>query len=459
LSVAEAPGGSSFRKMPTVGGIGQVKTRLPVPVFLYLLAVMLPIGFNLGPLYMTGVRLILIIMIVPLTFQMLAGKYGRRLPTDIFFLLHFAWIVVALLMNNPDRAIQNAGSSGVEFLGGYVLARAYIRTKEDFISLIKALVVSCMLTLPFAIYETLTGQAIILKTLSKLPGVGSLRDLAIGQRMGLNRVQMSFVHPIHWGLYCSMVLSLCFIGMQGVYSAPKRTLATILVGMSGLLALSSGALLAIVLQIFIIFWAWAFQNTSARWTILYILGAFLYVVIDLLSNRSPLMVFLSYATFSPHTAYWRTIIFDYGMDNVWANPMFGIGLNDWVRPAWMHSGSVDNFWLVQAMTYGIPGFGFIAAGYIMPLWKIGRLKLDSDKIMWNLRRAWMFSFIGLTFTLSTVHVWHTIYSLVFFMFGAGMWMLYTQPDDGEGSQSDDAQAEQTSPEVTYTRFPQTISRR
>jgi hypothetical protein len=49
---------------------------------------------------------------------------------------------------------------------------------------------------------------------------------------------------------------------------------------------------------------------------------------------------------------------------------------------------------------------------------------------------------------------------VFFMFGAGMWMLYTQPDDGKKNQSDeDLQAEQARPAVAYTRFPQTKGKR
>ena len=107
---------------------------------------------------------------------------------------------------------------------------------------------------------------------------------------------------------------------------------------------------------------------------------------------------MSYATFSAHTAYWRSIIFDWGMVNVWANPIFGLGLNDWVRPRYMVSGSMDNFWLVVAVRYGIPGFALLAAGYLIALWKIGRRDFDGDQLLWQFRRAWMFSFIGLTFT-------------------------------------------------------------
>jgi hypothetical protein len=114
------------------------------------------------------------------------------------------------------------------------------------------------------------------------------------------------------------------------------------------------------------------------------------------------------------------------MINVWGSPIFGIGLNEWVRPFFMRSGSIDNFWLVNAVRYGIPGFLFLILGYLPTLWWIGRRNFDADQRLWLLRRAWMFTFAGLTLTLCTVHVWTSIYSFVFFLFGAGMWFLTTQ---------------------------------
>jgi hypothetical protein len=140
------------------------------------------------------------------------------------------------------------------------------------------------------------------------------------------------------------------------------------------------------------------------------------------------MVFLSYATFSSHNAYWRAQIFEWGMVNVWANPIFGLGFNDWVRPFYMYSGSMDNFWLVQAVRYGIPSFLLITAGYGLGILKVGTRDFTADPVLAQLRRAWMFTFIGLTLTMCTVHVWSTIYSFVFFMFGSGMWFISATPE-------------------------------
>jgi hypothetical protein len=409
---------------------GIPKARVALPVLLYFLAVLLPLKFPVGPIDMTGVRLVLILLVVPLTIQLAMGRYGRILATDILFFLHCAWIVVALAVNNPQQVVANAGSTGIEFLGGYLVGRAFIRTPGDFLGLIKLLALIGLCSLPFAIYETLSGTPIILRLLDAVPGTTTLRDLQIGMRLGLHRVQMVFVHPIHYGLFCTVALSLCYVGLKGIYSDTQRVIVTFTLGACGFLALSSGAFLAIVLQIMLIGWAFVFRSTPWRWWLLVGLFVLIYIGIALLSTRPPIRVFMTYATFSSHTAFWRGQIFEWGMVNVWANPIFGLGLNDWVRPRWMYSGSMDNFWLVMAVRYGIVGFGLLAAGYLIALWKMGRRDFENNRLLWQFRRAWMFSFVGLTFTLCTVHVWDTIYSVVFFMFGAGMWMLTTDADAG-----------------------------
>ena len=246
--------------------------------------------------------------------------------------------------------------------------------------------------------------------------------------MGLERVQTVFAHPIHYGLFCGTAFSLLFVGLKGLISTTARYLGSAAIGFCVFLSLSSGALLPFILQLGLIFWAFSLNSVRQRWLILLGLFMLAYVAIDLLSNRTPIKVFMTYATFSAHNAYWRSIIFEWGMINVWANPIVGIGLNEWIRPYYMRSGSMDNFWLVNAVRYGIPGFFLLALGYLPALWKIGRRNFDTDLRLWQVRRAWIFTFVGLTLTLATVHVWTSIYSFVFFLFGAGMWFLTVKAD-------------------------------
>ena len=407
--------------------------RLPLVVWVYLVAVTLPVAFNVGPLFMTGLRLMLLIVIVPITFRLLMGRYDRLYVTDVLFLVHAAWVSVALFANDPSRAVQNGGIYAVEFYGGYALARATIRGPDQFGALVRAIALLVIATLPLTLYETFTGRPPLIEVIRSLPGILSVEIINIPKRMGLERVQAVFAHPIHYGLFASSAFSICYVGLATEWGAARRVIYAGLAGLCCFLALSSGAFLALLMQLFLIGWGMALNGVKGRWWILIGLSVLAYVVVDLLSDRTPVRVFFSYATFSAHNAYWRGIIFEWGMINVAQNPIFGIGLGDWVRPHFMRSGSMDNFWLVQAVRYGYPGFLTMAAGYLIVMWRMARLDFEGDARLWAYRRGWMFTFVGITFTLCTVHIWTSVFSYIFFLFGAGMWMLSATPGVGRSA--------------------------
>ena len=423
---------------PALVSLPQIAGKLPLPVWLYLLAVVIPIGFQAGPLAMTTLRLLLLVMIVPLMIQLLMGRYGKILITDILFVAHIGWAVVALAVNNPDQVVQQVGSVGMEFLGGYVMGRAYIRTPEAFAALCRALVLIVLCTVPLALHEALTGRPLLIEYLRRF-GLTATGIVTIEGRMGLERVQAVFAHPIHYGLFCSVAFSLAFVALQDMTGGVRRYVSSALIAGAGFLALSSGALLAISAQIALILWAAIFAKVTWRWWLLLGLFAVAYVIIDIFSNRTPIKVFMSYATFSAHNAYWRSIIFEWGMKSVWIHPLYGIGMNDWVRPWYMHSGSMDNFWLVMAVRYGIPGFVPLALGFIIAIARIMRRDFAGDAMLILFRRAWVFTFLGLSFTMSTVHIWTNVYSFVFFMFGAGMWLITAKSGPASGLAKDAAQ--------------------
>ncbi|MGC1488808.1 MAG: O-antigen ligase family protein, partial [Albidovulum sp.] len=288
--------------------------------------------------------------------------------------------------------------------------------------------------------------------IERLPGISSVEQLDIPQRMGFHRVQNVFSHPIHYGLFCSTAFTLVLIGLRGSLSLTNRILGAIAVSFGALMSLSSGALLAIILHVGLIGWAFTFRKLSHKWLLMLAMFVVAYIAIDLLSNRKPLQVFMSYATFNAQTAYYRKIINDWGMINVWANPIFGLGLRDWIRPHYMTFGSVDNFWLLTAMRYGIPGFILLVVGYFSVLIKIGRRNLDFSPNVALLRFAWMVTFCGLSFTLTTVHIWTAMYSFVFFFLGAGLWMAdYSASDDTGDAATNPTSAGPARKELAYRR--------
>ena len=412
---------------------GQARASLHWAVKVYLVIIVLPFAFSLGPVVLTGVRCMMAILFIPMFMKVYGGKLGKVYPVDYLFLGHVIWIIVSMIVNNPDQVVQNAGATSLEFLGGYLLGRTFIRSKEDMIGLFRFATFLVACTLPLALYETLTGDPLVVKLMKALPFIDGAAKVYSPPRMGLDRVQMGFASPIHYGLYCTLAYSACFIGLRNVFSGVGRLLSAVCIGFCVFFSLSSGALLPLMMQSFLIGWDKVFRSSKSRWWLLFGFFVFCYVTIDLLSNRTPYRVFMTYATFSPATAYYRAAINQYGMENVWMHPIFGNGLNGWIRPNWLHGNSVDNYWLLMAMRHGIPAFLLVASGYSIALLQVLRKNLGGDPVLESLRLAWLFTVSCIGFTLVTVHIWTEIYSYVFFFVGSAIWMLSVQPGGADAA--------------------------
>ena len=397
--------------------------RLHPTVWLFLGALVMSAPFALGPLSMTALRLLCLLVSLPLLAQVLAGRHGRVLASDWLAVAVLGWMTATLVRTEGAGAVQLVGSMGVEMLGGYLIARVHVRDHHAFLALARVLVGATALLLPFVAFEAVRGAAPIAVALSKLPLLEAIPRGNAEVRMGLHRAQASFLHPIHFGLYASVVFALAWTALAGQVSETRRVLGAAAVGLAGFLSLSSGGILAIAIQVALIGWTWVVPARLPRWWLLVGVAGLAYVAVDLLSNRAPLQVLMSYATFSPHNAWWRLAIFEAGMANVAANPLMGLGMGDWARPDWMHSASVDNYWLLLAMRHGVPGVVLTAAMWAALALPAALRPLDPEGAAGRARRAWTFSICGLSFTLATVHVWGDAHALVYFVLGAGAWVL------------------------------------
>lgn len=439
MTLATEPQGQSNSPSNSVIKARTVPTRravIPPLVAVFLLAIMIPAQIQVGPIRLSMILILMVITFIPLLFSLLSGRYGRLIPTDGLFALFVLWSVLALAINNPKQFVPTAGSTSLEFLGAYVLARVTIRTREDFVAFIKGAALAIILTLPFAVYETLTQRNIMLRIFDAIPGITTPPEMRPEIRMGLDRVQLNFGHAILYGVFCSLSVTMTLIGLRNTVSSAKRLAIVFLVLCGVFLSLSSGAILAVLFQIGLLTWNRVFARVNHRWLLLTIFLITAYVVVDMLSNRSPMRVFMSYATFDPQTAFYRSLILEWGMVNVWENPIFGLGLNDWVRPSFMVIASVDNFWLLVAMSYGIPAFLFVFIGYFFGVWQVAKSAFRSDPELADLRFAWVVTMVGLSLSLMTVHVWGAAYSYIAFLYGAGMWMVDVKSDGAGGDAID-----------------------
>lgn len=425
-------------------------TTLPPLVYLYLGTLLLPVVTNLGPVSLSSLRLLCLCVTLPLLVAVLGGRYGRVMWADWLAVVHVAWMGLSFFATEGTGAIELTGSMGVEFLGGYLIARSCIRSLAQFQAMCRILVLTTLVLAPLALAEAVTGTSPLLMLLGKLPAVGTLEIIETEMRLNLHRVQSVFAHPIHFGLYASVCFALCWTALAPVMGRSQRLVLAGFIAAAGFLSLSSGGILAIALQVALIAWTVILPAKTPRWWILLGLFVLAYLVIDLLSNRTPIRVFMSYATFSAHTANWRLLIMEHGLANVWANPLWGLGLKDWVRPIWMHTPSVDNFWLLNAMRNGVLGFVTLAACWIAVLVPAMRAQFDADTPLGRARRAWVFVILGLCFTLLTVHVWGNTYSFVMFLLGMGAWFATAR----EGVETETAQPKiQRAPLRRHTRFP------
>lgn len=398
------------------------KVRLPLLTKVVLLTLFFPAYFSIGSLALSPSKLVFLFLVPALLVNLLRGRYGRLLFVDIFFLIFAAWMTLAMLANHtPQVAIEYTGSSTVTLLGGYLTARATIRTKAQFIALVRFLTLVVIISLPFALYETATSRTTIPRWIAELPGFRSHNDINHDPRFGLWRVQFVFAHPIHYGIFCCMVFSLVFVGLVRVIGTPLRLVTSGAVALCCFLSVSSGPFLALLTQFALIFWAWSMRWTGMPWRLIGWIGVISYIILEVASNRPAIYAIVSRLAFNSSTAFSRRVLFEHGVAQIGRNPILGIGYNDWPLPAWM-TGSIDNFWLFLAIIFGLPGLGFFAGAFVGALILVGLQKFDGDPVLASLRRAWIFTMVSLGICLGTVAIWGELYSLVLFMLGSGLWM-------------------------------------
>ena len=419
---------------------------------IFIITLLIPISFTLGGIRLSPNRLFLLIAIVPFAVRILSGQVGRFTAVDLFFLLHGVWIFIALIAVHGTARIPFAGITAVEVVGGYFVGRVLVSNATDYRRLFHMLLIALLCLLPFALFESFTGKLVIsdlLRPVFETP----VRSKSAYGRMGLERVYGVFDHPILWGLFCSLMLA-NFIKLAGSNTL-KMGFGAALSIYTTMLSLSSGPLMACGLQLGILAWGWI---TGGKWKLLLICTAVGYVVIDALSNRTPVTILIETMTFNPFTGYVRLAIFDAGWAAVKGSPIFGIGFNDWPRPSWVTS-SVDNFWLLNAMRYGLVGAAFVVLAFLSHFWILARARImDPDTAAIRVGHA--VALAGISFTMVTVHIWGTMSVFVMFYIGAGAWMYAFDLDENteEGTEASATEASG----LLYSRFaprPSTASER
>jgi O-Antigen ligase len=424
-AVAGVAGGMAARTVP--GGMGGTASAsaepwgasaskgLPGVAILFLLSLLPQISFYIGPLLLKPYRIVLLVLFLPLLLRLLSGAAGRLMAIDWLMIGASLWAALALVMNHPvGETIEPIGVVLIEFLGAYMVARVCVRSAEDFRRVVKVLFCIILILLVFAALESLTHRPILQQMLGS-------SSVDAGVRWGLRRAQAVFDHPIHYGAFVSAALGVVWYSLRPDASMAVRAAFAFIIALSTFFSLSTGAVIAFNMQCMFIAWEIVTAPNPKRWRLFAWGFLAVYVTLDLLSNRTPFHLLVDYASFSSGSAYNRILIWQYGTDNVAENPLFGLGLNDWARPRWMSS-SVDNFWLLVTMQYGLPFIAMFGGALYLILRRVSLQKL-TDPVDRACRAGYLTTFGGVAIAGGTVHYWQTMFAFVLFVFGLGVWMI------------------------------------
>ena len=388
--------------------------RLNPVVLLFILSLIVPVYFYLGSIRISPTRLVTLLAFGPLMASWMTGGCGRIRAADLLVITFAVWMMVTFLADSGASSPEYAVMSSIETVTPYFIARRYMRTEAQYATLVRLLLWIAVLLLPAAVAESFTGRRLYNTLFSFLP---THPWANYEPRWGMFRAQTVFEHPILFGVFSAFLFSPVYAWARSVASVKSALLRSLPVVGCTFFSLSAGAYMGLNIQGFLLLWGFTLQRITWRWKFLAALTVLGYVVVDLGSSRTPFQVFSTYLAFDPQTAYYRVLILRYGLENMWQHPILGMGLNDWVRPDFMYSASVDNFWLLQAMRHGIPGFLMMFGIYLLCLRQLVVARVASVAARRH-REALAFSLIGLGLSIVTVHIWGATYALFMFMLGA-----------------------------------------
>ncbi|MDQ2089677.1 O-antigen ligase family protein [Marimonas arenosa] len=433
-------------------GLGKARNDgVPFVVALFIVGLLTPLFIYAGTLRLSVYRIVLLALFFPSLYLLVLGKAGRIKIADICVVLICIWSSLSLtVVHGFTEMIETIGIFWVETLGAYLIGRCFIRTPEAFYSTVRMFFFLGLLLIPFALFEMFTGRNYVLDFFDSLGA--TYADVPKEKRLGFERVQGPFAHQIHMGVFFGALIGLTYY----VLGYQRRWLGRM--GRSGAIAflgfssLSSGPLVGMMTQIYMLLWDGIMNRVRQRWYVFVGLAVAGFVTVDLISNRTPFHVIVEYLSFNKDTAYNRIHIWNFGTESIFANPVFGIGLSEnWERPWWM-SPSVDMFWIVGGMRHGVLVWGLYIFLFLIVFVAVAMKKNLSERVSWY-RTGYLISMFGFFMAGWTVHFWDAIYAFFMFLFASGIWILDYQQSEVSEDAGNSNQAKTPVPHSGYTRFP------
>lgn len=291
-------------------------------------------------------------------------------------ILFLAEVIAGLTTIETMKLLEYRSGDFFDMALPYFAVRLIITTKEQYISLLKAIAWSAAGLAAFAFFESLTGHNLL--------ALG--RTLRSEKRLDLFfRARVTFRHPIYFGVFCGMTGAIC----MGLVKSVRRNAVfyTILAGLMFLgcfSSMSSGGLLAMVGAIgFICFYRYRNYWKQAIVGIVIMCG-----LVEVISNRHFYDV-IDRVAFNSANSWYRTRLFEMaffegGMSGHW---LTGYGFEE---PGWglkidtrKHTDMVNHY-LLELSRYGLVGLIPFCAVIITAIKKLfeGFWAIEKDSDRW-----------------------------------------------------------------------------
>lgn len=392
--------------------------------FLFVISIFIPVEFHYlaGTLRIEAYRIVLGLALI---FAFINIKQILE-KADLIDILLFLFVILAsasLIYNHGlQKGFESSGILIIEILGAFYLARLFITTPKHYYQINMWFVTILAFVLVFSLYEAFAKHRILHEWAKNITGNDSLDYRLYTHyyiRFGIMRTTNLFVHPILYGTIGAIFFP--FIILLTIYKFKISNLLKSLALLIGMITtLSSAPLLAVGFQAMTATLSNFWHRGKRFWFGASFIMLSGFMLISTISNRGFFAILISNLTFNPVTGYYRMLQWEYSMDDIADNPLFGIGLNDWTRPDWMNS-SIDSFWLLVTLQHGIiAGFLLLFICLYTVFHVLNKLHKHHPATRWMVE-SWILAFMSLILIGFTVDYFGKIQPLFFFVLGSIAW--------------------------------------
>jgi hypothetical protein len=360
----------------------------------------------IGTIDLTVTRIVILALFVKLFLQGNLIKQFRFEVVDKLVIAYFVAQIVAGAMTAASlgQFLENRAGATFDMLLPYFAARLIIRNKQQYLSLLKAILVIAVPLATIGLYQCLTGGNPFGFLWRYYAWSADISFIPM-HRSGLFRATVVFPHPIMYGLFFAMFGPVC----MGLLKQPRPKRPTYYAGLTFMgigvfSSMSSGPIFASMLALMFIL----FYRYRKFWKLAVGTVVAMCLVLEVVSNRHFYDVIGPF-TFSASTAWYRSrlieiALFEGGMSGHW---LTGYGQVD---PGWgpridfREFTDIVNHYILVLARYGLVGlvpFIAVLVAIFKRLVQALRMSVSQEDrwLVWCVLAA-LFGLLGGFFTVS-----------------------------------------------------------